>query len=129
MKSSCRCECHEYETPCKPKIHRTCPNTQNTNCIDFELSSLKSEIAEKLENLPDYSELELKFRQLENDVQNLSEEKLQIEYELRQVGKGCDKSISDLQLESNMKLEMVRMVKKVRLIEMIMRMAFRLLIS
>ena len=100
MKSSCRCECHEYETPCKPKIHRTCPNTQNTNCIDFELSSLKSEIAEKLENLPDYSELELKFRQLEDDVQNLSEEKLQIEYELRQAGKGCDKSILDLQLEN-----------------------------
>ena len=62
---------------------------------------MEKEIDEKRQNIPDFSELEKKLIQLENDVQNLSEVKLQIEYQLRQIDKGNDKLISDLEMEND----------------------------
>ena len=98
MSSSCNCQCHENDLH-SPRINRKCPNTQTQ--LDLEIFNLENEIKEKKKNIPDFSELEKKLIQLENDVQNLSEEKLQIEYQLRQIDKGNDKIISDLEMEND----------------------------
>ena len=97
MSSSCNCQCHENDP--SPRNNRKCPNTQSQ--LDLEIFNLENEIKEKKKNIPDFSELEKKLIQLENDVQNLSEEKLQIEYQLRQIDKGNDKIISDLEMEND----------------------------
>ena len=98
MSSSCNCQCHENDLH-SPRINRKCPNTQTQ--LDLEIFNLENEIKEKKKNIPDFSELEKKLIQLENDVQNLSEEKLQIEYQLRQIDKGNGKIISDLEIEND----------------------------
>ena len=98
---SCKCGCHENEKSCTTPIPITCPNTQTKKNLDLEICNLQSEIDERLQNMPDFSQLEALFIQLENDVQNLSEEKLQIEYELRQKRKEDDKSISELKTEND----------------------------
>ena len=100
MLSSCNCNCHECNSPCNNKPFITHPNSNSQNNIDCQILDLQTEIEEKMQNIPKYSELESKFRQLENDVQNLSEEKLQIEYELRQADKENDKLISELQMSN-----------------------------
>ena len=98
MSSSCNCQCHENDPP-SPRKNRKRPNTQSQ--LDSEIFNLENEIKEKKKNIPDFSELEKKLIQLENDVQNLSEEKLQIEYQLRQIDKGNGKIISDLEIEND----------------------------
>ena len=98
MSSSCNCQCHENDSP-SPRNNRKCSNTQSQ--LDLDIFNLENEIKEKKKNIPDFSELEKKLIQLENDVQNLSEEKLQIEYQLRQINKGNDKMISDLEIEND----------------------------
>ena len=98
MLSSCNCQCHENDPP-SPQNERACSNIQSQ--LDLEILELQNAIEEKEQNTPDYSELEKKLIQLENDVQSLSEEKLQIEYQLRQIDKGNGKLISDLEIEND----------------------------
>ena len=100
MLSSCNCECHENYPNANPP-QRTYPNSNSKKNFNIEINNLQSEIEEKMNTSPDYSELESKFLQLENDIQILSEEKLKIEYELRQLNKKNDKIISDLQKEND----------------------------
>ena len=101
MISPCSCECHDYNSASNNHINITYPNSNTQNNIDIQICELESEIEERIQNTPDYSELEAKFRKLENDIQILSEEKLQVEYELRQASKENDKLVSDLQLEND----------------------------
>ena len=101
MISPCSCECHDYNSASNNHINITYPNSNTQNNIDIQICELESEIEERIQNTPDYSELEAKFRKLENDLQILSEEKLQVEYELRQACKENDKLVSDLQLEND----------------------------
>ena len=98
MLSSCNCQCHENDPP-SPRNERACSNIQSQ--LDLEILELQNAIEEKEQNTPDFSELEKKLIQLENDVQSLSEEKLQIEYQLRQIDKGNGKLISDLEIEND----------------------------
>ena len=98
MLSSCNCQCHENDPP-SPRNERACSNIQSQ--LDLEILELQKAIEEKEQNTPDFSELEKKLIQLENDVQSLSEEKLQIEYQLRQIDKGNGKLISDLEIEND----------------------------
>ena len=98
MLSSCSCQCHENDPP-SPRNERACSNIQSQ--LDLEILELQNAIEEKEQNTPDFSELEKKLIQLENDVQSLSEEKLQIEYQLRQIDKGNGKLISDLEIEND----------------------------
>ena len=98
MLSSCNCQCHENDPP-SPRNERACSNNQSQ--LDLEILELQNAIEEKEQNTPDFSELEKKLIQLENDVQSLSEEKLQIEYQLRQIDKGNGKLISDLEIEND----------------------------
>ena len=98
MLSSCNCQCHENDPP-SPRNQRACSNNQSQ--LDLEILELQNAIEEKEQNTPDFSELEKKLIQLENDVQSLSEEKLQIEYQLRQIDKGNGKLISDLEIEND----------------------------
>jgi len=98
MLSSCNCQCHENDPP-SPRNQRACSN--NKSQLDLEILELQNAIEEKEQNTPDFSELEKKLIQLENDVQSLSEEKLQIEYQLRQIDKGNGKLISDLEIEND----------------------------
>ena len=98
MLSSCNCQCHENDPP-SPRNERACSNIQSQ--LDLEILELQNAIEEKEQNTPDFSELEKKLIQLENDVQSLSEEKLQIEYQLRQIDKGNGKLITDLEIEND----------------------------
>ena len=98
---SCQCGCHEYESTSPTPIQVTCPDTPLKKNLDIEICNLQSEIDERMKNMPDFSELESLFIQLENKVQNLSEEKLQIEYELRRKNKDDKKLISELKCEND----------------------------
>ena len=100
MLSYCNCECHENDPISNPKIQRTYPDTQSESNLDLEIRELQLEIEEKMQNIPNYTNLESKLLQLENDVQNLSEEKLQIEYKLRQFDKENGKLLSDLEIDN-----------------------------
>ena len=101
MSSPCNCECHENDPITNPRMPKTYPDSHSKSDLDKEIRELQLEIEEKMENVQDYSELETKLIKLENDVQNLSEEKLQIEYELRHIGKENDKILSDLEIEND----------------------------
>ena len=98
---SCQCGCHEYESTSPTPVEVTCPDTPLKKNLDIEICNLQSEIDERMKNMPDFSELESLFIQLENKVQNLSEEKLQIEYELRRKNKDDKKLISELKCEND----------------------------
>ena len=98
---SCQCGCHEYESTSPTPVQVTCPDTPLKKNLDIEICNLQSEIDERMKNMPDFSELESLFIQLENKVQNLSEEKLQIEYELRRKNKDDKKLISELKCEND----------------------------
>ena len=98
---TCKCGCHEYDTSSPNPVEDTCPNTPPQKNLDIEICDLQSEIEKRIQNTPDYSELESLFVQLENKVQNLSEEKLQIEYELRQKTKEDKRLISELKNEND----------------------------
>ena len=97
---SCECGCHEYDSSSPTPLQVTCQNTPSKKNLDLEICNLQSEIDKRLQNMPDFSELESLFIQLENKVQNLSEEKLQIEYELRTKKKDDNKLISELKCEN-----------------------------
>ena len=98
---TCKCGCHEYDTSSPNPVEDTCPNTPRQKNLDIEICDLQSEIEKRIQNTPDYSQLESLFVQLENKVQNLSEEKLQIEYELRQKTKEDKRLISELKNEND----------------------------
>ena len=98
--SYCSCECHEYDQSSPQKKDEEYLDNQSQNKLDLEINKLLCQLEEKMENIKDFSELESKLTQLENDIQSLSEEKLKIEYELRQADKGTDHLISDLQIEN-----------------------------
>ena len=97
---SCECGCHEYDPSSITPSQVTCQNTLSKKNLDLEICNLQSEIDERMKNMSDFSELESLFIQLENKVQNLSEEKLQIEYELRTKKKDDNKLISELKCEN-----------------------------
>ena len=98
---TCKCGCHEYDTSSPNPVEDTCPNTPLQKNLDIEICDLQSEIEKRIQNTPDYSQLESLFAKLENKVQNLSEEKLQIEYELRQKTKEDKRLISELKNEND----------------------------
>ena len=65
----------------------------NPNCcydvqdeLDLMITNLKTEIFEKQQNCKDYCALENKFRQLQNDIRCLSEQKILLEQELAKSG-------------------------------------------
>ena len=64
--------------------------------LDLMITNLKAEIFERQQNAKDYCALENKFRQLKNDIQLLSEKKLQLEQELAQSKNMGNLQISDL---------------------------------
>ena len=63
---------------------------------DRLISQLKAEIFEKEQNQKDFCQLQSKYRNLQNELQLLSEAKLHLEYELRSKTDSGNKSISDL---------------------------------
>ena len=67
---------------------------------DLLISQLKAEIFEKEQNEKNFSLLQSKFRNLQNDLQLLSETKLHLEYELRTKTDAGNKAISDLKNEN-----------------------------
>ena len=106
--SYCSCECHEYDQCSPQKDRQEYSDDQSQNKLDLEINKLLCQLEEKMENIKDFSELESKLYQLENDIQSLSEEKLKIEYELRQADKGTDHLISDLQIENENLSEQIK---------------------
>ena len=106
--SYCSCECHEYDQCSPKKDQQEYLDDQSQNKLDLEINKLLCQLEEKMENIKDFSELESKLYQLENDIQSLSEEKLKIEYELRQADKGTDHLISDLQIENENLSEQIK---------------------
>ena len=95
----CDCSCHivPYEV-CVPENECCCQETCES--MDDEIAQLKSDLFERQQNEKDYCALESKFRQLQNDLQLLSEEKLRLEYELRKTENETNKSIPTFQCEN-----------------------------
>ena len=79
----------------------------NPNCcspepdeLDLMITNLKSEIFEKQQNGKDYCALENKFHQLQNEIQILSDQKLQLEQELSQSKNSGNKQITNFRTEN-----------------------------
>ena len=67
---------------------------------DLLISQLKTEIFEKEQNEKNFNLLQSKFRNLQNDLQLLSEEKVRLEYELKSKTENGSKAIGDLKSEN-----------------------------
>ena len=63
------------------------------------ISQLKSQIFDLEQNQKSYEALQTKFKSLSNDASILNEEKMRLEYELKQKTETSNKIISDLQTE------------------------------
>ena len=63
------------------------------------ISQLKSHIFDLEQNQKNYEVLKTKFKSLSNDASILNEEKMRLEYELKQKAETSNKIISDLQTE------------------------------
>ena len=79
----------------------------NPNCcsiepdeLDLMITNLKSEIFEKQQNGKDYCALENKFRQLQNDIQILADQKLRLEQELAESKNNGNLRISNYRAEN-----------------------------
>jgi chromosome segregation ATPase len=74
----------------------------NNNCPEKDalISQLKAEIFEKEQNEKDFNLLQSKFRNLQNELQILSECKLHLEYELRTQTDCGNKNVSDLKIQN-----------------------------
>lgn len=104
----CDCSCHivPYEVCVTDENDCCCQDTCENINMDDEIAKLKSDLFERQQNERDYCALESKFRQLQNDLQLLSEEKLRLEYELRKTENETNKSIPNFQCENlNLKKE------------------------
>lgn len=74
---------------------------------DLIISQLKSQLFELEQNEKNYNALNSKVKSLNNDVNILSEEKLRLEYEIKQRTEMSDKQIIDLrQNNENLQLEL-----------------------
>lgn len=74
---------------------------------DLIISQLKSQIFELEQNEKNFNAINLKVRSLQNDANILSEEKLRLEYELKQRTDMSDKQILELrQTNENLQLEL-----------------------
>ena len=63
------------------------------------ISQLKSQVFDLEQNQKSYEALQTKFKSLSNDASILNEEKMRLEYELKQKTETSNKIISDLQTE------------------------------
>ena len=63
------------------------------------IAQLKSQIFDLEQNEKSYDALQTKYKSLSNDVSILNEEKIRLEYELKQKTETSNKIISDLQTE------------------------------
>ena len=82
--------------------YNPCYEMYNNNCPEQDaiISQLKAEIFEKEQNEKDFNLLQSKFRNLQNELQILSECKLHLEYELRTQTDCGNKNISDLKIQN-----------------------------
>jgi citron Rho-interacting kinase len=67
---------------------------------DMLISQLKAHIFELEQHEKDYDNLNHKFRSLQNDAAILNEEKLRLEYELRQRTENLSKTVGDLRADN-----------------------------
>ena len=63
------------------------------------IAQLKSQVFDLEQNAKDYNTLQTKCKQLVNEASYLNEEKIRLEYELKQKTQNSDKIISELQSE------------------------------
>ena len=68
--------------------------------LDLMITNLKAEIFEKQQNGKDYCALENKFRQLQNEIQMLADQKLSLEEELNKSRNAGNLQISNLRTEN-----------------------------
>ena len=66
---------------------------------DSIINQLKTQIFDLEQNQQNYELLQTKYKSLSNDVSILNEEKIRLEYELKQKTETTNKIISDLQTE------------------------------
>ena len=65
---------------------------------DTLISQLKSQIFDLEQNEKNYNNLQIKYKSLSNENAILNEEKLRLEYELKQKTEASNKIIADLQM-------------------------------
>ena len=66
---------------------------------DILINQLKSQVFDLEQNAKDYNTLQAKCKQLANEASILNEEKIRLEYELKQKTQNSNKIISELQSE------------------------------
>ena len=98
----CKCNCHVF--PIQSTNYNKIECYNNLEELPSEIANIEKNIIGKNQDIKDYNTLESKFRQIQNEIQLLSEEKLNVEYELLQTGNEKNKLISNLKIE-NEKLE------------------------
>ena len=79
-------------------------NSLNNSNFDLKdrdniITQLKSQIFDLEQNAKDYNTLQTKCKQLVNEASYLNEEKIRLEYELKQKTQNSNKIISELQSE------------------------------
>ena len=67
---------------------------------DLLISHLKSKLFQLEQNEKSYSELQSKFRGLQNEYQLMNEAKLRLEYELKQKTESTNKVLNDLRTQN-----------------------------
>lgn len=88
-----------------PSFNRSSTSTyeMKTSCNpekEMLISQLKSQLFEYEQNEKNFNQLQAKFRNVQNDLQLLSEDKLSLEYELKQKGESGSQQIGELKTEN-----------------------------
>ena len=90
--------------------HSVTYERSNPNCryevqdeLDSIITNLKAEVFDKQQNAKDYCALEAKFRQLQNEIQLLSDQKICLEQEIAKTSNDGNSLISNMRAENENK--------------------------
>lgn len=86
-------------SPYNRKVNSSIESNDN-NEKDILIMRLKSELFEQEQSNKNYSSLESKYRNLQNEYNLLSEEKLRLEYDLKQKTESLSHQIQDIRTEN-----------------------------
>ena len=89
-----------------------CPKTyeirENGPSQDFLISHYKSQVLQKTRSAGNFGELQLKFRNLQSELNKLSNENLKLKYELAQLDENQRKRTNDLRKQNEDALSILR---------------------
>lgn len=80
----------------------------NNPSQDYLISHYKSQILQKTRGAGNFGELQLKFRNLQSDINQKSNENLKLKYELTQIDERCRKRANDLRKQNEILLNEIK---------------------